>query len=141
VPEPAPDREHPVQNPLGGGVGRRVAAAAPGERALAEAELPGDHREHLVLEDDAGRLVREDEALTQPVDVRRHADDAVRVVADQVGLDEMPGDGARFRVRRAGPGEDHAHQPLHRVVRVAYRALLEKVREGVDSTLSPAPAV
>ncbi len=59
---------------------------------LAEAELPIDHGQRIVLEHDLERLVGQHLARAQPIDIRRNADDPVRVVPDQVGLDQVMSD-------------------------------------------------
>ena len=51
---------------------------------LAEAELAVDHRDRVILEDGLERLIGEDLARAQPVDVAGHANDSVRVVPDQI---------------------------------------------------------
>ena len=66
----------------------------------------------LVLEDDLERLVGQHLAGLQPLDVGGDADDAVRIVADQVGLDQMVADALGFPRVAAGGGEDGGAQPL-----------------------------
>ena len=69
---------------------------------LAEAELAVDDGERVVFEHDLRALVRQNLARAQPVDVGGHANDAVRVVPDEVGLDQVMGDPLRrSRPRRA----------------------------------------
>src|SRR6202012_2952158 len=78
--------------------------------ALAEAVLPIYDGNRVVLEGNLQALVGEDLPFFQPLDVRRHANDAVRIVADQVGLDEMRGDAVRLRRLAAGTHEQGRNQ-------------------------------
>ena len=64
---------------------------------LAEAELAIDDGDGVVLEDDLDRAVREHLAGLEPLHVGRHADDAVRIVADEVRFDQVRGDALGLR--------------------------------------------
>ena len=55
---------------------------------LAETELTVDDRDGVVLEDDSGSSVGEHLAGFEPLHIGEHANDAVRIVADQIRLDE-----------------------------------------------------
>ena len=77
---------------------------------LAEAELPVDHGQRIVLEHDRERLVRQHLARAQPVDISRDANDPVRVVPDQVGLDQIMSDPLVLGRPAAGGGEDVADE-------------------------------
>ena len=50
--------------------------------------------------DDDGVLVGDHHAFGVPVDVLGHANDAMRFVSGQIGVDEMVADDPRFAVRR-----------------------------------------
>ena len=59
---------------------------------LPKPELPVDHRHHIVLEHDLERLIGDDLAGLEPFDVNGDADHSVRVVTDEVGLDQVMSD-------------------------------------------------
>src|SRR5205807_3339350 len=118
--------------------GERVPSGLPDARRhclladhLAEPELPVDHGHGVGLEDDPGGLVGAHHVLPEPVDIGRHADDAVGVMADQVGLHQVPRDGASLLVPAARPGEDRGDEPLDRFGLVGHL---------VPSSAPPSPA-
>jgi len=67
---------------------------------LPKAELAVNHGHDLVLECDFDVLVGEDFSACQPFDIRRNANDAVRIVADKVGFYEIVGNTFRFWSRQ-----------------------------------------
>ena len=69
---------------------------------LAEAELAIHDGDGIVLKDDVDRLIGQHLARLEPLHVGSHADDAMRIVANQVGLDEMLGDAAGLDGLAAG---------------------------------------
>jgi hypothetical protein len=98
---------------------------------LAESSATVHADQRAMVGDDARRLPGPGDALAQVVDVARQEADAVRVVAEEVGLDESVGHrprllgraaGGRER-RRGGFGERHGVD-VHDVGRPGHRAIL-----------------
>ena len=88
---------------------------------MPEAKAAIGKRQHVVLEDDLQGLVRNDLAVGQPADIRQDTNDAVRIVADKVGLDQVMPDALGFMLATAGCGKDRAHQPFQAVVTNVHR--------------------
>ena len=74
--------------------------------AVALPAVEGEERAAVLAHGDV--RVDGEAALEHRVDVARHHADAVRIVAAQVGLDQVGGDLRRFAVVRAGGGDDGA---------------------------------
>ena len=69
---------------------------------LTEAEAAVDDADHWRVDETFDRLVGNEVAGADPIDITRHADDAVTVVAGEIGVDERGGDA----VRLFGPAAD-----------------------------------
>ena len=63
---------------------------------LAEAEAAVDDADHRSIDHTFDRLVGNEIACADPIDVTRHANDAMAVVASQIGVDKRGGDVARL---------------------------------------------
>ena len=63
---------------------------------LPEAAIAVDDRERVAVEHDGRRRVRLEPALAHPFEVLADAKHAVRIVTDEIGIDEPPRDRARF---------------------------------------------
>ena len=83
---------------------------------LAEAELPIDDGEVVVLEGDLDGLAGEHLAGFEPLHVGRNAQDAVRIVADEVGFDEVRRDAFGFGGVATGGAEDGRGEGAQAVV-------------------------
>ena len=70
---------------------------------LAEAAVAVDDRERIGLDDDRRARVGHEPALPHPVEVLADADHAMRIVADEVGVDEPARDRLRLRLRAEPP--------------------------------------
>ena len=81
---------------------------------VAEAEIAVDDGEGGRVDDAGQNLVGRQLAFERPVDIQRNADDAVAVVASQIGADERGGDAARLLLAAADAGEDFATVIDHR---------------------------
>jgi hypothetical protein len=73
---------------------------------LAEAEAAVDDGDHRRIDKTFDRLVGNEIARANPIDVSRHTDDAVAVVAREIGVDERGGDASRFFRAAADAGEN-----------------------------------
>ena len=73
---------------------------------LAEAVVAVDDGEGGRVDDAGQSLIGRQLALERPVDIARHADDAVAVVAGEIGADERGGNAARLLLAAADAGED-----------------------------------
>ena len=83
---------------------------------LAEAELSINDSQRVVFEHNLERLVGKHLARAQPIDVGRNADDPVRVVPDQVGLDQVMRDLDAFDRATTGGTKDVVHESLKSVM-------------------------
>ena len=83
---------------------------------LAEAELPIDDGDHVILEDDFNRAVGQHLASFEPLHIRRYANDSVRIVADQVRLDKMRRDAFGLGFLATGGVEDGGYEGTQAVV-------------------------
>ena len=72
---------------------------------LSVAELTIDDGVARRFADDNGVLVGDNHSFGLPFDVLGHANDAMRFVTGQVGVDEMVANDARFAVRRSRRAE------------------------------------
>src|ERR1700722_19709615 len=79
---------------------------------LPETELAIDHGNRIVFEHDFDRAIGKHLAGAQPLHIRGYPDDAVRIVADEVGLDEMNGDALGFVGLTAGRLENGRDEAL-----------------------------
>ena len=77
---------------------------------LAETMQAIDHRQHRRLVDHLHLAVGVHDAVALPLQVARHARDAVAVVTGQIGGDQVLADALRLRGRAPGLGEGIAHQ-------------------------------
>ena len=73
---------------------------------LAEAKAAIDDRDYRRIDEARDRLVGNEIAGLDPGDIARHADDAVAVVASEIGVDERGGDLARLLGPTADALED-----------------------------------
>ncbi len=73
---------------------------------LAEPEIAVDDGVHRGFGDDADRLPGAHEILLDPQHVARHADDAVAVVAGEIGRDQVAGGARRLGAGATGGGEN-----------------------------------
>ena len=73
---------------------------------LTEAEPAVEDGDHGRVDKSIDRLVGNEVAGADPIDVTRHADDAVAVVAGEIGVDERNGDPVRFFGPAADAGEN-----------------------------------
>ena len=77
---------------------------------LPEAVVRVDQREAVALGQDGGRLPGRDLAVPHPVEVARHADHAVAVVAGEVGVDEVERDPAALVLGASFGPEDRGDE-------------------------------
>jgi hypothetical protein len=84
--------------------------------ALAETSLAVHNRNGIVFKDDLQHTVGQNFAGAQPLDIRRHANDSVRIVADEVGFDQVRGDAFGLVLLAAGRLEDRRDQAGQRRV-------------------------
>src|SRR5947209_8629595 len=75
---------------------------------LAEAAIAVDDGERVVLEDGGGVRVDGDAARLHQLDIERYPNDAMRIMADEIGADETLGDRRRLALVRARLAEDGA---------------------------------
>src|SRR5436189_3388301 len=69
---------------------------------LSKSAIAIDDRERVRIEYQRRRLIRLEPAVARPFEIFADADHAVRIMADQVRIDEATGDGARFFDARSG---------------------------------------
>ena len=69
---------------------------------MPQAELAVHDRDHVVFEHDLNVLIGHDLPGAQEIDIAGNANHAVRIVADQVGLDQVPSDAVGFPGLAAG---------------------------------------
>ena len=79
---------------------------------LAIAALALDHQDGTLLAHDLEMAVGDQSALGEGLDVERQEADAVRIVAGQVGLDELVGDQLRLPLEAAAGGADGVNQGM-----------------------------
>jgi len=72
---------------------------------VAKAPVAIDHRSRRRFLDDRPRCAGHDVTDVDAVDIRRDLDDAVRVVAGQIGVDAVPHDDLSFSRRCPGGDE------------------------------------
>ena len=65
-------------------------------RRLPEAEAPVDDADDRRIDEALDRLVGNELACANPIDVTRHANDAMAVVTGEIGVNKGGGDAARF---------------------------------------------
>jgi hypothetical protein len=82
---------------------------------LAEAEAAVDDCNDRRIHQAFDRLIRDDIARTHPIDIARHSNDAVTVVAAQIGVDERGGDAAHFLRAAADMFEDLGAEVCERI--------------------------
>ena len=73
---------------------------------LAKAEAAVEDADHGRVDDTFDRLIGHEVAAADPVDVARHADDAVAVVAGEIGIDQRGRDALRLVGLTADAGEN-----------------------------------
>ncbi len=73
---------------------------------LTEAEAAVDDADHWRVDNTFDRLVGNEVARAHPIDITRNADDAVAVVAGEIGVDQRGGDAARLFRLTAGASEN-----------------------------------
>ena len=79
---------------------------------LAEAEAAVEDADHGRVDDTFDRLIGNEVACVDPVDVTRDADDAVAVVAGEIGIDQRGRDPLRFVELAADASVDLAQKPV-----------------------------
>ena len=79
----------------------RCRCGPPPAHRLAKAIAAVDDGERGRVDENLDRLVRRDVAGLHPVDIARHADDAVAVVAREIGADQRARDAQGLLARRA----------------------------------------
>jgi hypothetical protein len=103
-----------MQTPLALGAGRaEIHRFAADHLAVALPAIEGEQRAAVLAHGDVG--VDREPALEHRIDIARHHADAVRIVAAQVGLDQVGGDLPRLALVRSGRGNDRAHGGGERV--------------------------
>jgi hypothetical protein len=73
---------------------------------LTEAEAAVDDSNHRSVDKTFERLIGNEVAAAHPIDITRNTDNAVAVVACEIGVDERSGDAACFLRLTAGAGEN-----------------------------------
>ncbi len=84
---------------------------------LAEAEPAVEDADHRRVHDPLDRLIGNDLAYAHGVDVARHADDPMAVMAGEIGVDQRAGHAVRFLRQAAGAGENVGAVALERAGR------------------------
>ena len=106
---------------------------------LSIAELTIDDGIARRFADDNGVPVGNHHSFGLPVDVLGHANDAVRVVTGQVGVDEMVADDARFAVRRPRRAEHRGDERAQVGGRYAVRGSIgaHRLEYGIRPMVGP----
>ena len=94
---------------------------------LSVTEAAVDEKRGLAVDDYLGVPIGDDHAVASPIDIFADAHHAMGIVTDEIGLDQMMGDGAGLRLVRSCSAENGGREVVQGLGCIALRCFLRRL--------------